>query len=65
MSLLSLSRLMALDPADAIALPTVITVASRKASMTEAAMIAEAMANDPLRAYLADACRKAIAEVAA
>ena len=50
---------MGLVPADAVALPTVIEVASRKVAMPEAAFIAEALSNAPLRAYLAQVCNVA------
>ena len=55
-SLVSLASQMNLDPIQAIALPTVISVASRKASMAESAMISEASHNAPLRDYLAGIC---------
>lgn len=51
---------MEMDPVDAVALPTVITVAARKVAMSEMALIAEAMANAPLRAYLAEVCNTAL-----
>ncbi len=62
-TLVSLARTMNLEPAAAIALPTVITVSAGKVGMTEHALIAEAMANQPLRAYLAGICETAIAQV--
>ena len=64
-SLALVARMMGLDAADAIALPTVITVCARKAGMTEPALLREVAANDALRDYLARLCRVAIAEVAA
>lgn len=56
---------MGLEPADAIALPTVIEVAARKVGMADDAMIAEAISNAPLRDYLAGICRTTISQVAA
>jgi len=64
-ALLPLALMMGLAPADAIALPVVIEVAARKAAMTQDRVFFEALSNEPLRAYLADCCRKAIADVAA
>jgi hypothetical protein len=64
-SLLSLARLMALAPADAVALPAVIANAARKVGMAEAALVIECRANVALRDYLAGACRTAMAEVMA
>lgn len=55
----NLAHKMGLVPADAVALPTVIEVASRKVAMPEAAFIAEALSNAPLRAYLAQVCNVA------
>ena len=63
-SLVSLARTMNLEPAAAIALPTVITVSAGKAGMGEAAFIAEAMINAPLRDYLAGICQTVMAEAA-
>jgi len=63
-ALVSLARTMNLAPAAAIALPTVITVSAGKVAMTETALIAEAMVNQPLRAYLAGICETTMAEVA-
>lgn len=56
----ALAALMNLTPAVAVALPTVLTVAAGKVGMTEAAMIEECIKNQPLRAYLAQACATAI-----
>jgi hypothetical protein len=64
-SLLSLARLMGLSPVDAIALPTVIEVAARKAGLSQQRIIREAFENKPLRDYLGAACRKAMEKVAA
>lgn len=64
-ALLPLAQMMGLTLADAIALPTVMAVASAKASITEDRLMFEALGNDALRDYLAAACRKAIAEVMA
>lgn len=50
---------MGISPADAVALPTVITVASGKVRMSETAFIAEALVNAPLRDYLAQICNTA------
>lgn len=58
-TLAALAELMGLTPADAIALPTVITVAAGKVRMSEPAFIAEAIENAPLRAYIADICKTA------
>ena len=55
-SLASLARQMNLDPVQAIALPTVITVAARKVGMTESQMAWEAAKNESLRNYLASIC---------
>lgn len=63
-ALVSLARTMNLAPAAAIALPTVITVSAGKAGMSEAAFVAEAMGNAPLREYLAGICGNVMAEVA-
>lgn len=52
---------MGLSPRDAVALPTVITVAARKVGMTETAMRRELATNQRLAAYLADVCRQAAA----
>lgn len=52
---------MGLSPRDAVALPTVITVAARKVGMSEAAMRREISVNRGLAAYLANACRVAAA----
>jgi hypothetical protein len=50
---------MGLAPVDAVALPTVITVAASKVRMSETSMIAEALNNAPLRDYLAGICATA------
>lgn len=50
---------MGISPVDAVALPTVITVAAGKVRMSETAFIAEALVNVPLRDYLAEICNKA------
>jgi hypothetical protein len=63
-SLATLASLAGLDPVAAIALPTVITVAARKVGMTDEAMVREATANAPLRAYLAGVCRSVGVEAA-
>lgn len=55
----SLAHKMGISPVDAVALPTVITVASGKVRMSETAFIAEALANAPLREYLAEICSTA------
>jgi hypothetical protein len=57
-ALLPLAKMMGLDPVAAIALPTVIDVAARKAAMTADRMFFEALQNVALREYLADCCRK-------
>jgi tRNA A-37 threonylcarbamoyl transferase component Bud32 len=64
-ALLPLARIMGLCHSAAIALPVVMEVASRKSSMTQDRIMHEALNNAPLRDYLASACRKAMAEVAA
>lgn len=64
-ALLPLAKIMGLDASSAIALPTVMAVAARKAGMTEDRVMFEALDNVPLRDYLAGICRSAIAEVAA
>lgn len=58
-TLAALAYDMGLAPVDAAALPTVIEVAARKVGMFEAAFLAEAKVNAPLRSYLADVCRTA------
>lgn len=58
-ALVSLAAQMGIDPLAAVALPAVIDSASRKAGMTEAAMVAECRVNEPLREYLAQICRDA------
>ncbi len=58
-TLAALAHLMGLAPADAVALPTVITVSAGKVRMSEPDFIAEAIKNAPLRAYLAEVCSKA------
>lgn len=63
-AIVSLVSMMNLDPAAAIALPTVITVSASKVGMSEAALVAEAMVNAPLRDYLAGICGNVMAEVA-
>lgn len=55
-ALATLAALMGLSPQDAVALPTVITVAAQKVRMTESAFVTEAVANRPLREYLAGIC---------
>ena len=55
-TLADLALKMGLTPAAAIALPTVITIASARVHMSEVAFISEAMTNVPLRDYLADIC---------
>ena len=50
---------MGISPVDAVALPTVITVAAGKVRMSETAFIAEALVNAPLRDYLAEICNTA------
>lgn len=62
-SLTTLAQLMALSPADAIALPTVMDVASGRVGMTPNQLREEALVNEPLREYLAELCRNAIAEI--
>lgn len=64
-ALLPLAKMMGLSPVDAIALPTVMTVAARKAGITEDFLMFQALDNVPLRDYLAGACRTAMTEVAA
>lgn len=54
----SLAALMGLDPLAAVALPTTIEVAARKAGMATAAMLAECEGNAALRDYLARICRE-------
>ncbi len=58
-TLTRLADLMGLSAFDAVALPTVITVAAGKVRMAEAAFIAECAVNAPLRAYLAGICSTA------
>lgn len=58
-ALTNLALQMGLTPADAVALPTVITVAAGKVRMSEAAFLAEAARNAPLRDYLAGICATA------
>jgi hypothetical protein len=55
-TLAALAALMGLSPKNAAALPTVIEVSARKVGMAEATMIAEAVRNAPLRAYLSELC---------
>jgi len=50
---------MGISSVDAVALPTVITVAAGKVRMSETAFIAEALVNAPLRDYLAEICATA------
>lgn len=57
--LVALAAKMHLDPVSAIALPAVITSASRKADMSESDMVNRCFADDELRAYLADICFRA------
>ena len=64
-ALLPLAQIMGLTHADAIALPTVIEDAARKASMTQDRIMHECLGNAALRDYLAGACRTAINEVGA
>lgn len=64
-ALLPLAQIMGLDAIAAIALPTVMEVASRKAGYTQDRIFHEALSNAPLRDYLAGACRTAMNEVAA
>jgi len=64
-ALLPLAQMMGLAPADAIALPTVMEVAARKSGMTQDRVMFECLGNVALRDYLANACRQAIAQVAA
>jgi hypothetical protein len=64
-ALLPLAQMMGLSPADAIALPTVMAVASHKANITEDFLMFQALDNVHLRDYLAWACRTAMNEVAA
>lgn len=61
--LYSLATLMGLEPTACVALATAITVCARKVSMSEAAFIEACMINEPLRAYVADACRTAIKQL--
>lgn len=58
-ALADLALKMGLAPVDAVALPTVITVAAGKVRMAETALIAEAQRNAPLREYLAGICATA------
>jgi hypothetical protein len=64
-ALLPLARIMGLSASDAIALPTVMEVAARKANATQDFIMHSALNNAPLRDYLANACRIGMAEVAA
>jgi hypothetical protein len=64
-ALLPLAQMMGLEPADAIALPIVMEVAARKAGTTQDRVMFECFGNVALRDYLANACRHAIAQVAA
>ena len=59
LSLVSLAEKMGLDPVSAIALPAVVTSASRKAGMAESSLIWECGRNAELRDYLAGICRDA------
>lgn len=59
-ALVSLAQVMGLEPAHAIALPTVIEVSASKVGMSQPALIAEALRNEPLRAYLAQICATVI-----
>ena len=53
----SLAGLMALSPAHAVALPTVVEVAANKAGMSQTALIEACVDNAPLREYLAELCQ--------
>ena len=64
-ALLPLARIMGLSASEAIALPTVMEVAARKASATQDFIMHSALNDAALCAYLANACRVAMAEVAA
>lgn len=64
-ALLPIAKMMALAPHEAIALPTTIEVASRKAGMSQDRLFHECLSNVALRDYLAGICRNAMAEVAA
>ena len=55
----ALAAQMGISPIDAVALPTVITVAAGKVRMTETAFVAECTKNAPLRSYLAEICNTA------
>lgn len=61
--LANLASLMALTPALAVALPTVVEVAAKKLNMDRAGVMLVAERNVELRAYFAQACSKAIWEV--
>lgn len=54
--LVRLAARMGLTPLAAVALPTVVEVAARKAGMTNEAMLAECDVNSALREYLAEIC---------
>jgi hypothetical protein len=56
---------MQLSQAEAVALPTVITVSAGKVGMTEDDMLNEAVINKPLRDYLAEICKTTMAAQAA
>ena len=62
--LVALAAKAELFDAGAIALPTVIEVASRKTGLTQRELIEQAMQNEPLRAYLAETARRAGQELA-
>ena len=58
-SMVSLATQMNLSPAEAIALPTTITVAAKSQGMAESRMLWIAQTNIQVREYLAGVCRKA------
>jgi hypothetical protein len=59
--LVTLAQYMQLSQADAVALPTVITVSAGKVGMTEDDMLNEAVINKPLRDYLVELCKTTMA----
>ena len=59
---LELAMKMALTPAEAVALPTVIEVAAVKVGLSKNNMLQSALRNPELCQYLAGVCRETIAK---
>lgn len=60
-ALVSLAALSGIAPADAIALPAAVERMAASVGMTQAAFVRECTVNKPLRDYVAEVCRKAVA----